>query len=305
MNSVIFDYEGEHTMSNGERFPIVLAHGIARFDILREFFVTKLSLPEGDLNDQFHYFKGIKSYLEDNGFKVYHTSVDFAGRVDTRAEQLANQINQILSSTGIAKVHIIAHSMGGLDARRMIVDIEGMTDRVASLTTIGTPHLGTSFADFGIGTGGRFVIKGLQPIINLEGFEDLTTTACADFNNRSTDKEVANSVKYQTYASAEEHDLVFLPLQLSWFIIDQNEGENDGLVSVTSQQWKEELVGSDGSRKRIAQFRFPVPADHLNEVGWWDPQETNPFLGLLNPGKQAREYELKIKEIYLRIARDL
>jgi triacylglycerol lipase len=292
-------------MPENKPIPIVLAHGIARFDIFREFFASKFGLAETDLSDQLHYFKGIKSYLEENGFKVYHTSVDFAGRVDTRAEQLSNQINQILSQSGFTKVHIIAHSMGGLDARRMIVDIEGMADRVASLTTIGTPHLGTSFADFGISTGGKLVIRGLLPIINLEGFEDLTTTACADFNNRSIDKEAANSVKYQTYASAEERDLVFLPLQLSWFIINQNEGENDGLVSVTSQQWQEELVGSDGSRKRIARFRFPLPADHLNQVGWWDPQETNPFLGHLNPGKQAREYELKIKEVYLRIARDL
>jgi len=105
--------------------------------------------------------------------------------------------------------------------------------------------------------------------------------------------------------SSEERDLVFLPLQLSWSIINRFEGENDGLASVRSQQWEHELTGSDGSRKRIEQFRFSVPADHLNEVGWWDLQEINPLLDIFNAPKLAGEYERKIKAIYLEIARRL
>ena len=99
--------------------------------------------------------------------------------------------------------------------------------------------------------------------------------------------------------------MVFLPLQVSWFIINNKEGENDGLVSVKSQQWASELIADNGSRKAIQQFRFPVPADHLNQVGWWDPQETNPVLGSLNPEKQMEEYETKIKNIYLQMANNL
>jgi len=37
------------------------------------------------------------------------------------------------------KVHLFAHSMGGLDARHMITHL-GMANRVRTLTTIGTPH---------------------------------------------------------------------------------------------------------------------------------------------------------------------
>ncbi|MBP1732074.1 MAG: hypothetical protein H6Q55_2503 [Deltaproteobacteria bacterium] len=287
------------------RFPIVLAHGIARFDILREILMQKVGLTENELGDAFHYFKGIKSHLEENGFEVYHTSVDFAGSVDLRARQLSDQVNRILSGRTDDNVHIIAHSMGGLDARHMIVDIGGMADKVASVNTIGTPHLGTSFADFGISQGGHFVIKGLEPFIDLGGFNDLTTAACEVFNRRARDKEASNKVVYRTYASSEERDLVFLPLQLSWSIINRSEGENDGLVSVRSQQWEGELTGSDGSRKRIEQFRFPVPADHLNQVGWWDLQEINPVLDVLNAPKLAGEYESKIKAVYLEIAKRL
>ncbi len=285
-------------------FPIILAHGIARFDILREIFLNKLGIPENERGDSLHYFKGIKSHLEANGFKAYRSKVDFAGSVDLRAEELSKNINHVLEETGSDKVHIIAHSMGGLDARHMIVDYD-MADKVASLTTIGTPHLGTSFADFGINHGGQLVIDGLRSIINLEGFEDLTTSACESFNLRARDKEASNSVVYRTYASAEDRNRVFLPLQPSWLIISKNEGENDGLVSVKSQHWASEVVGNDGIRKAIEQLRFPIPADHLNEVGWWDPQETNPLSLLLNAGKQAKEYEDKIKGIYLEMAKSL
>lgn len=292
-------------MPDNNKFPIVLAHGIARFDILREIVLNRLRLPDAAVGDRFHYFKGIKSHLGANGFEVHHSSVDFAGSVDLRAHQLSGQINQILDGRALTKVHVIAHSMGGLDARHMIVDIGGMADKVASLTTIGTPHLGTSFADFGISPGGGLAISSLRPVINLEGLEDLTTTACEHFNVRAKDNEANNSVIYRTYSSAEDRDLVFLPLQLSWFIINRNEGENDGLVSVKSQQWASELIGNDGSRKTIEQFRFPIPADHLNQVGWWDPQETSPVLDVEKLRKQVDEYETKIKNIYLQIAKNL
>lgn len=287
------------------RFPIVLAHGIARFDILRELLIELTGIPDDEFGDRYHYFKGIKSHLEENGFEAHHTSVDFSGPVDLRARQLSEQVNRILHGRPDDKVHIIAHSMGGLDARHMIVDIDGMADRVASVTTIGTPHLGTSFADFGITHGGSAVVRGLAPFISLEGFNDLTTAACEAFNRRARDNEASNKVVYRTYASSEDRDLVFLPLQLSWLIINRFEGENDGLVSVKSQQWEHELTGSDGSRKSIGQFRFSVPADHLNEVGWWDLQEINPLLDLLNAPKLAGEYERKIKAIYLEIANKL
>lgn len=286
-------------------FPIALAHGIARFDILREILVQRTGLPETEHGDRFHYFKGIKSYLEDNGFEVYHTSVDFSGPVDLRARQLGDQVNRILTETRSEQVHIIAHSMGGLDARHMIVDVDGMAERVASLTTIGTPHMGTTLADFGISRGGSFVIRALEPFIDLSGFNDLTTTACEAFNRRARDREAGNGVVYRTLAGAEERDSVFLPLQLSWSIIAKREGENDGLVSVRSQLWESELAGSDGSRKRIEQSRFPIPADHLNEVGWWDLQETNTMLDLLQARKLAGEYENRIRSIYLEIARRL
>ncbi len=104
-------------------FPIVLAHGIARFDVLREKLDERLGLPDNALEDEFQYFKNIRTYLGKNGFpSVLNTNVNFAGSVKLRAEQLKNRVDEIIAEAGAGKVHIIAHSMGGLDARRMIVD---------------------------------------------------------------------------------------------------------------------------------------------------------------------------------------
>jgi triacylglycerol lipase len=292
-------------MSANQKLPIVLAHGIARFDILHEILRKKFKLPETPFGDQFQYFKGIKSHLEANGFVVFHPNRDFAGPVELRAAQLKERINEIIFSTGAAKVHIIAHSMGGLDARHMIVD-GGMEAGVASLTTIGTPHLGTILADHALGHGGVFLIEGLRPVINLEGFADLTMTACEQFNSRAEDEEARNGVFYQTYASSEELNSVFTPLIPSWAFIRHHDGRNDGLVPFRSQQWKRELVAADGRRKTVVQKEFPFPADHLNQVGWWDPEEAIGLLpGASNLFKQAGEYEDQVKNLYLEIAQGL
>ena len=275
-------------MSNNQKLPIVLAHGIARFDILLEVLKEKLNVP--DAGDQFQYFKGIKTVLEDDGFTVFHPNQEFAGPVDTRAEQLKARINEAISITGVDRVHIIAHSMGGLDARHMIVD-KGMSEKVASLTTIGTPHLGTILADSLLGARGKFLQHLVKPLLNIDGFIDLTITACEQFNKRAEDQEARNSVVYQTYSSSETVNLVFAPLIPSWILINHHEDENDGLVAVRSQKWTKELAASDGTKKAVTQNEFPFPADHLNEVGWWDPEEA--VLGL--PALSNRQRTMRRK----------
>ncbi|HEV7474883.1 MAG TPA: alpha/beta fold hydrolase [Pyrinomonadaceae bacterium] len=292
-------------MANNQTLPIVLAHGIARFDILLEILRTKAKLPETTSDDRFQYFKGIRTHLEGHGFRVFHPNQDFAGPVDLRAEQLAARVNEVIANTGADKVHIIGHSMGGLDARHMIVD-KGMAEKVATLTTIGTPHLGTIFADHMIDHGGVLLMESLRPVLNLDGFADLTVAACERFNRRAEDFEATNNVVYQTYASAEDLLRVFAPLGPSWIFIRDHDGKNDGLVPFKSQQWQRELIANDGARKAIAQKEFPIPADHLNQVGWWDPQEAiNPRLLFTSIFKQAGDYERKIKDVYLEIAQQL
>lgn len=283
-------------------YPIVLIHGIARFDILAEI-MRRLHVP--GLDNRFQYFNGIAPHLKENGFEhVFAPNVDFAGSSALRAAQLKTAVDFFLGETGADKVHIIGHSMGGLDTRAMIVDLK-MADRVASLTTIGTPHNGTVLADHLINGGGDDLIRNLQKFIKLDlnGAHDLTETACAELNERTADDEAKNGVFYQTYSSHEDKDRIFAPLVPSFKFILENHGPNDGLVPVDSQAWTNERIAADGTKKEIEQHQFPFPADHLNQTGWWDWEERDGFFEMANPITQKREYEDKVKAVYLEIAR--
>jgi triacylglycerol lipase len=314
----------DHGGIEGVTYPIVLAHGIARFDVLGDLLTRELQRLAGGGGidrilgglrgvgvpaqpDSLEYFKGIASCLSAHGFEVYTTHVSFAAGVEQRSRDLRDAINGI-PSLGKAKFHIIAHSMGGLDARHMIVNL-GLADRVSSLTTIGTPHLGTSFADVGLEEGGTQLIDGSKSALkfNLDGFKDLTTEACRRFNSDPAVKaaEATNAVAYQTYASSEELAKVFGPLKPSWEIINEREGENDGLVPITSQAWEPQRDDGQGHVKQIRQARFPVSADHINEVGWWTVDRLRGELFSLGMLGEPGAYEQSIRDVYLGIAQGL
>lgn len=294
-------------MSN-PKYPIILAHGIARFDFLLNYFSKSfdaLGLSVVNANDSLHYFKGVASHLRTHGFDVYQSSVSFAGGVERRAEDLRNEVNKVLGLKSQEKVHIIAHSMGGLDARHMIVN-QDMAGKIATLTTIGTPHLGTSFADWGLAHQGDEFIEVIGKVVDLGGFRDLARGVCNEFNKQAAEQEAANSVVYRAYAASQKQKLVFTPLQKSWDIINDNEGDNDGLVSVTSQLWESKLVSAQGTVKHIDQKLFPVGADHLNEIGWWDLNEMREIAWWKTSIVTAiRDYERRIKNVYLDIAKSL
>src|SRR5205814_1162022 len=81
-----------------------------------------------------------------DGHVVRRAVVPPFGTVAIRAKALAAAIVGVLAETHAAKVNIVAHSMGGLDARE-VISVLGYGDRVASLTTISTPHRGSHIAD--------------------------------------------------------------------------------------------------------------------------------------------------------------
>jgi triacylglycerol lipase len=289
-------------------YPVVLAHGIARFDFLTANLLHSLDLLGLNLElplDGLNYFKGIARHLRDNGFDTYNSRVSFAAPLERRGADLRDEVNKVLALKNAEKVNIIAHSMGGLDARYMIVNY-GMADKVATLTTIGTPHNGTSFADWLIEHKGEELVNLVGKVIDIAGLRDLTTGACAQFNKSAGNAEAKNGVFYQTYSAFEDKATVFAPLQGSWEIIHKAEGDNDGLVPVTSQQWVSQLVSDDGVTKNVPHTSFPVPADHLNEVAWWDLQELRNRKGWsLSILKTIRDYEDEIRNVYLNIARNL
>jgi triacylglycerol lipase len=223
--------------------PIVLAHGLLGFARMAVRGITLAS-----------YFRAIPSYLEGLGNRVILTKVPGTGSITARAEVLRREIR---ACAGDAPVHVIAHSMGGLDCRCMVTHLD-MARQVLSLTTLGTPHRGTAFADKGVEFAqsiGAFAWLRRSPI-DHQAFEDLRTEACARFNAATPD---APHVRYFSVAGNKRRHEMLYALRFSHDVIAPVEGPNDGLVSVKSARWGE--------------FLGEWNCDHVNMVGWTGPRE--------------------------------
>src|SRR2546422_8241695 len=139
------------------RLPVVLAHGFLGFD-------------EIEVASRKHlYFRGIGAHLEGLGARIYSPRVPPASSIADRAQKLADLIRALPEP----RVNIVAHSMGGLDARYAISRL-GLAGRVASLITIAAPHQGTPLADAGHALFGK-ITRLLRRIMDLSAFGDLTT----------------------------------------------------------------------------------------------------------------------------------
>ena len=112
------------------KYPLVLVHGIVAHD--RHLFVD--------------FWGRIPFVLQSLGIKVFFGNTDAWGSSESNAVILKNTIEKILGETKTEKVNIIAHSKGGIDSRYLIWRYN-FGDKVASLTTISTPHHGAEIAD--------------------------------------------------------------------------------------------------------------------------------------------------------------
>ena len=96
-----------------------------------------------------NYFRDLKAHVEAQGHETVFPDVPALDSCEKRAKPLAEQI---FAKYPDGDIHIIAHSMGGLDSRVLIARNHfGLSERIKSLTTMATPHLGTEVADLLIG----------------------------------------------------------------------------------------------------------------------------------------------------------
>lgn len=221
------------------RHPVVLLHGMMGFD-------------EVKLAGRTHeYFRGVPERLRRLGADVHVVRVPPTGSVAARAEALARAVRSI----DARRVNIIAHSMGGLDARYAIARL-GLDSRVASLTTVGTPHQGTPLANVGSQVlGAAFGLERLARLLSLstDAFHDLTTARLAEFNRVHPD---SRDVLYASVVGAfEARSRALNPVLLpTWMYLSRCAGPNDGLVPAGSQRWGEVLA--------------TLEADHWAQIGW-------------------------------------
>lgn len=215
---------------------VVLVHGILGFDAIG---VGRLRV---------HYFRRVAARLAADGFEPITVRLPPLAPVPVRAALLA----QHLAALPHDRVTVLAHSMGGLDARWAIAQ-ERAAARIERLITLGTPHRGTPIADL-LARGPANRARAVLGRIGLaSGAVDwLTTWRAAELARDASD---VDGVAYASIVTATADRARVHPLlRPSHAYLARCAGPSDGLVPATSQRWGEVLVEAE--------------RDHWAQVGW-------------------------------------
>lgn len=84
-------------------------------------------------------YGGIRDYLISQGYDVKEIPYDWRLDINDIQQRISSDINFVKAKYNSDKVDIVAHSMGGLVARKYILNHR---DQVDKLITVGTPNLG-------------------------------------------------------------------------------------------------------------------------------------------------------------------
>ena len=215
------------------RYPIVLIHGAGFRD---------LKWPV--------YWGRIPRALEERGAQIRYGLQDCWASTETNAAEIVRRIDAILAETGAEKVNVIAHSKGGLEAR-MAASSLGAGAKIASITTIASPHHGSRTVDLlfrmprGLFSLAAFAVDNWIRVVGdrrpdfLEVCKGFTTQAAERFNRENPD---VPGVFCQSYACVMSHPLSDINLSTANFVVSRLEGPNDGLVTLSSASWGETHV---------------------------------------------------------------
>ena len=219
-------------MTSSHNSAIVLVHGILGFSSFRL------------LGKEIQYFRALKTSLRDCPVPIHFPALPTVGTIKQRASVLASYLNNISEQ----KIHLIAHSMGGLDSRHVICHLDPK-HKIQTLTTIATPHHGSPLAEWFANKPGPIPTLGRR--FAAPGLYELTPDACALFNYKNPDRP---DVTYQSYAGVRtpsEIPILFRP----WAnMIERCMGENDSQVAKSSAIWGD--------------FKGTLQADHFELIGW-------------------------------------
>lgn len=223
------------------KYPLVLAHGFAGWSDV----------------DGYTYFYDVKAHLESIGYTVLTPAVSPVNSIEVRAQQLKDAIDAAFPGQ---TVNIIAHSMGGLDARYLITHL-GMADRVASLTTIATPHRGCAVSDVAVGALPGATQEIIDFILNFWGLDwDAVVETTTDYMTNTFNPSTPDMAGVAYYSYGGNGLFLLNPkLWLSYPITLLYQGTNDGMVGVSSAEW--------------GTYLGTLNADHFDEVGQ-PPDET-------------------------------
>ncbi|KAI8990493.1 alpha/beta-hydrolase [Trametes punicea] len=229
--------------------PLVFCHGLLGFDTV--------TLGPSIAPLQVTHWRGIRDALEANGVEVLITRVPATSSPIDRAKVLCEKIAETYPGRS---VHLIGTCPGGgIDCRYLTTHLTNRPFKVLSVTTISSPHRGSSFADHFLETIGRERIPSVLALLELlpngggdgTAFEFLTIENMRRFNEQTPD---VPGVHYFSWGAVYEPGLIDT---WKWphSVVYEKEGPNDGLVSLKSARWGTYLGTLEG-------------VNHLDLVGW-------------------------------------
>ncbi|KAA1468074.1 alpha/beta-hydrolase [Dentipellis sp. KUC8613] len=182
--------------------PLVFCHGLLGFD--------SVTIGPSIAPLEVTHWRGIKEVLEANGAEVLITRVPATSSPVERAKVLEKKIEEVYPGR---KVHLIGHSMGGLDCRYLTTNLHSHTFTVLSVTTVATPHRGSTFADHFLETVGRSRLPQVLSLLDMlpngggdgQAFESLTIESMRKFNEETPDVE---GVRYFSWGAVYDPGLI-------------------------------------------------------------------------------------------------
>lgn len=203
--------------------------------------------------------------------------------IEIRAENWVRVIDQLVKTIAAKKLNIIAHSMAGLDMRYALYKMD-IADHVASFTTISTPHRGTSLAELSLKTPDAIKEK-MADLLDWMGnrvypnarsdsvgsAEQLTRAyVTEEFNPNVPDVDI---IPYYSFSAAvgkgTPHPIKVMTRYQNNYIYQQ-EGINDGMVSVHSSKWGRHIKTSHISHLEQMNLRVRDDRIKLFETFWLD-----------------------------------
>lgn len=200
-------------------------------------------------------FDGVAAHLRAKGLEVLQPQLHPTGSISQRARELDQAIVSAFGER--ASVHIVAHSLGGLDSR-YLASPAGLNQghRIKSITTLATPHFGTPLAHY-IPRWLTYLASRLAHILmylplaeqeslflrlvaedNWTALEQLGPEyVCDEFNPRVVDSSLTTYHSYAADLSAVPPNFVsFLRARLIalWGVFDE---PHDGIVPTASCPW--------------------------------------------------------------------
>jgi len=243
------------------RYPVVLVHGMAGADAYL---------------GGYPYWYQVLPDLQADGYLAFTPAVDALAPPPSRAQQWSAILDQLQADGMGRRFNLLGHSQGGIDSRYLASTMD-QGARIASITTLATPHYGSGLADVANGviettpTLAGLVEDGVSLLTDAIGLgeaqlvfatEAMTRPAMVQFNLDNPDHA---DVRYFSWSArscgftelgcqAEMDAEVIAPyLVPTYRALQLIDGDNDGIVPTESAIWGEHL-GTIG-------------ADHFDEVG--------------------------------------